>query len=218
MIKKNIDLPKIIPDGFIVFISGVPGVGKTTISYELLRRCDKFRIIEETDIIREVLLGYNDYLKNEFGDEIDFLLKKINITDHTKLLTLNEAKEQCIYMKSSLEQIVARQQRKGIATIINGVHIIPEVLNGIADNIVYINLYVTSANQIYNRISHRNPSSYILEHIPLIFQTNLDLYVSTKKIALNTPYIFNINVTELTIEDTVKKIVNYITDFITNNH
>lgn len=219
MIKKNIDLPKItIPDGFIVFISGVPGVGKTTISYELLRRCDKFRIIEETDIIREVLLGYNDYLKNEFGDKIDFLLKKINITDHTKLLTLNEAKEQCIYMKSSLEQIVARQQRKGIATIINGVHIIPEVLNGIADNIVYINLYVTSANQIYNRISHRNPSSYMLEYIPLIFQTNLDLYVSTKKIALNTPYIFNINVTELTIEDTVEKIVNYITDFITNNH
>ena len=58
----------------------------------------------------------------------------------------------------------------------------------------------------------------MLEYIPLIFQTNLDLYVSTKKIALNTPYIFNINVTELTIEDTVKKIVNYITDFITNNH
>ena len=219
MLKNNTDFSEIaIPDGFIVFISGVPGVGKTTISYELLRRCDKFRIIEETDIIREVLLGYNDYLKNEFGDKIDFLLKEINITDHTKLLTLNEAKEQCIYMKSSLEQIVARQQRKGIATIINGVHIIPEVLNGIADNIVYINLYVTSANQIYNRILHRNPSSYMLEYIPLIFQTNLDLYVNTKEIALNTPCIFNINVTESTIEDTMRKVVSCITDFIANNH
>ena len=27
----------IIPDGLIVFISGVPGMGKTTISYELLK-------------------------------------------------------------------------------------------------------------------------------------------------------------------------------------
>ena len=44
-----------IPEGFIVFISGVPGVGKTTISYELLKRCNSFRIIEETDLIREVL-------------------------------------------------------------------------------------------------------------------------------------------------------------------
>ena len=221
MVKDNTDFPPItIPDGFIVFISGVPGVGKTTISYELFRRCDKFRIIEETDIIREILLGYNDYLKNEFGDKIDFMLKKINITDHTKLLTLNEAKEQCIYMKSSLEQIVARQQRKGIATIINGVHIIPEVLNGIADNknVVYINLYVTSANQIYNRISHRNPSSYMLEYIPLIFQTNFDLYVNTQKIASNTPYIFNINATKLTIEDTIEKIVSCLTDFIANSH
>ena len=153
--------------GLIVFISGVPGMGKTTISYELLKRFNEFRIIEETDLIREVLRGYNDYLKIEFGNQVDFVFNEIQITDHTKLLTFEEAKHQCKIMKRSFEQIVCRQQRKGIATIINGVHVIPEVLNNITENnrIIFINLYVTNEHEIFERISTRDSSSYMLEHI-----------------------------------------------------
>ena len=205
-----------IPDGLIVFISGVPGVGKTTISYELLKRINKFRIIEETDLIREVLRGYNDYLKNEFGNQVDFVFEKIQITDHTKLLTFDEAKIQCKTMKKSFEQIISRQQRKGIASIINGVHVIPEVLNGIAENnnIIYINLYVTSEKEIYRRILNRNPSSYMLDHIPFIFQTNCDLCSSTEKMSSKYRYIFNIDVTGLSISDTFSKIVSCINNSI----
>lgn len=61
---------KDIPEGFIIFVSGVPGVGKTTISYELLKRFNVFRIIEETDLIREVLLGYNAFLEHEFPQPV----------------------------------------------------------------------------------------------------------------------------------------------------
>ena len=197
-----------IPDGLIVFISGVPGVGKTTISYELLRKINKFRIIEETDLVREVLRGYNDFLKNEFGNQVDFVFETIQITEHTKLLSFDEAKIQCNAMKKSLEHIVARQQRKGIASIINGVHVIPEVMNGIGNNnIVYINLYVTNEQEIYKRILKRDPASYMLNYIPFIFQTNRDLYLSTEKLSLKYNYIFNIDVTRLSIEDTIKKII-----------
>lgn len=101
-----------IPEGLIVLISGVPGVGKTTISYELLKKFSEFRIIEETDIIREVLRGYNEFLRIKFGDQIGFLLNKVLISDHTKLLTFDEAKLQCEYMKKSIEKIICRQQRK----------------------------------------------------------------------------------------------------------
>ena len=199
----------IIPDGLIVFISGVPGVGKTTISYELLKKIDKFRIIEETDLIREVLRGYNDYLRIEFGNRIDFIFDKIHITDHTKLLTFEEAKMQCKAMKKSFEKIVARQKRKGIASIINGVHIIPEILNGIEENnnIIYINLYISNEQKIYERISNRDSCSYMLNYVPLIFQTNKDLYISTKKIALKYHYVFNIDVTSLSIEGTIDQII-----------
>lgn len=207
--QNKINQESIIPDGLIVFISGVPGVGKTTISYELLKKIEKFRIIEETDLIREVLRGYNDYLKIEFGNQVDFIFEKIHITDHNKLLTFDEAKVQCKIMIKSFEQIVARQKRKGIASIINGVHIIPEILNGISENnnIIYINLYITNEQEIYNRILNRDSCSYMLNYVPFIFQTNTDLYLSTKKIALKHHHVFNIDVTSLSIEDTINKIV-----------
>ena len=204
---------EIIPDGLIIFISGVPGMGKTTISYELLKQFNKFRIIEETDLIREVLRGYNDHLKNEFGNQVDFVFDKIYITDHKKLLSFEEAKIQCKTMKQSFKQIIARQQRKGIATIINGVHIIPEVLMDITENknFIFINLYVTNEHEIHKRISKRDFTSYMLEYIPFIFQTNNDLYFSTEKLSLKYPNIFNVNVTDLSIDNTIQKIIDCIT-------
>lgn len=214
--QRNINSQVTIPDGIIVFISGVPGVGKTTISYELLKNISKFRIIEETDLIREVLRGYNEYLKSEFDNQINFVLEKIKITDHTKLLAFEETKTQCNIMKKSFEQIVARQQRKGIASIINGVHVIPEVLNGIAENnnIIYINLYVTNEDEIYKRITNRDPSSYMLHHIPFIFKANQELYSSTAKLSLENSHIFNVDVTEKTINDTINEIISCINNII----
>ena len=202
-----------IPDGFIIFISGVPGVGKTTISYELLRRFNAFRIIEETDLIREVLRGYNSFLKQEFPAQSYDILSQIEITDHTKLLSLEEAKQQCYFMRSSFESIVDRQKRKGISSIINGVHIIPEALNGLAENrnVIYINLYVTSEQALYTRLFNRNPESYMIHHIPFIYKANMDLYTSTEKLSVKFPYLFNnVDVTELSVDETISKIMQRI--------
>lgn len=119
-------------------------------------------------------------------------------------------------MEHSFNQIVARQQRKGIATIINGVHVIPEVLKNFAgnNNIIFINLYVTNEREIYQRIFNRDSASYMLEQIPFIFQTNNDLYLSTQKLTFEFDNIFNVNVTELSVENTIKnngmyKSINY---------
>lgn len=212
----NRKIQEFIPDGLIVFLSGVPGMGKTTLSYELLKRFDKFRIIEETDLIREVLRGYNEYLQIEFSNQADFIFDQICITDHKKLLTFEEATLQCKIMKQSFKHILARQQRKGIATIINGVHIIPEILSDIAanDNIIFINLYVTNENEIYERIFRRDPTSYMLEHIPFIFQTNNDLYFSTEKISSKCENIYNVNVTGLSIDNTINNIIDCISQLV----
>lgn len=202
-----------ISEGFIAFISGVPGVGKTTISYELLKRFNAFRIIEETDLIREVLLGYNSLLEQEFPRQSRDILDKIKITDHTKLLSFDEAKQQCEFMRFSFEHIVGRQKRKGIPSIINGVHIIPEVLNGLAENqdIIYINLYIHSEQALYTRLVNRNPESYMINHVPFIFQTNLDLHASTERLSKKFPYTFNnIDITDLSIDDTICRITQLI--------
>ncbi len=211
------DISMKIPEGFIVFISGVPGVGKTTISYELLKRYNAFRIIEETDLIREVLLGYNYFLEREFPTQSQDILERITITDHTKLLSLDEAKQQCNFMRASFEYIVGRQQRKGIPSIINGVHIIPEVLNGLVENhnVIYINLYLRNEKALYTRLVNRNPKSYMIDHVSFIFQTNLDLYASTEKLSKDFPRIFNnIDITELSVDETVSKIMQLISSLI----
>lgn len=207
-----------IPDGFVLFISGVPGVGKTTISYELLKKISAFRIIEETDLIREILLGYNEYLKKEFNNQkTSSVLNEINIADHMQLLSYDDAKMQCLIMKKSIEQIIRRQQRKGIATIINGVHIVPEILYDISpNNGVFLNLYVTDKQVIKNRIYNRNPSSYMLDNIPFIFQTNNELFSNTDKL-VSTNFIsniFNINVTNYNIKDTVETCILYLKKYV----
>ena len=210
----------IIPPGFIVFISGVPGVGKTTTSYELLKRYSDFRIIEETDLVREILRGYNSYLANICPCQSQYIMEKIKISDHTKLLSLDEAKKQCEFMFSSIEYIVGRQQRKGISSIINGVHIIPEILNGLADNknTIYINLYINNEQELYKRLVNRDPESYMLKHIPFIYQTNIDLYTSTDKLSKDYNYVFNnIDVTALSLDETINKIMQLIFSRIKQN-
>lgn len=204
--KLNFELPK----GFIIFISGVPGVGKTTISYELLKMFDEFRIVEETDLIREVLRGYNEYIKDKFKDKVQRLFEEIEITHDTKFLCYDEAKEQCEYMKKSFEKIVGRQKRKHITTIINGVHIVPEILDGLYenDNIVYFNLFINNKHSLFDRWKEREPTKYTIENLTIAFQTNLALSLSTQKLSKKSGDIFNdIDVTDLSIGQTKDEII-----------
>lgn len=203
-----------IPKGFIVFISGVPGVGKTTISYELLKQCNEFRIIQETDLIREILRGYNDYLEAEIAnkDIIKGIYEKISIPDHMKIFNFEELKEQCLIMKRSIEKIVARQQRKGISSVINGVHIVPEVLNGMGlnHNIVYVNLYINSKSDLRSRLSGRDEQKY-MPYLDVSFDANCSLYDSTSLLSLEQPYTFtNIDVTCLTVDQVVEKVIKFL--------
>lgn len=202
-----------LPKGFIVFLSGVPGVGKTTISYELLKCAECFRIIEETDILRDALRGYNSFIRKGVNASLQPLLDNAEIFDHTKLLSFEEAKQQCAIMKNSFDNIITRQQRKGISSIINGVHVIPEVLKEFAanSNIIFINLYVSNQEALYNRLLKRDPNSYMLKHIPYIFSSNLDLYHSTDVLAKQTPNSFyNIDVTTSDLEEALSEVITCI--------
>ena len=203
-----------IPGGLIVFISGVPGVGKTTISYELLRRYNEFRIIQETDLIREILRGYNEHLEDTVGDTniINILRKKVYIPDHMKIFNYEELKIQCSTMKRPIEKIIMRQQRKGISSIINGVHIIPEILNGIAQNknVVYINLYISTKEALQARLSSRNVQKY-MPYLDVSFEANCALYKSVLDLAQKFPHIFqSINVTNLTVDQVVDRTIDFI--------
>lgn len=213
--KLNFELPK----GFIVFISGVPGVGKTTISYELLKMFDEFRIVEETDLIREVLRGYNEYIKDTFKDKVLLLFEEIEITHDTKFLRYDEAKKQCEYMKKSFEKIIGRQKRKGITTIINGVHIVPEILDGLYENnnIVYFNLFMNNKHSLFDRWKERDPTKYTVKNLSIAFQTNVTLSKSTRKLSKKSGDIFNdIDITDLSIGQTKAEIIRCLANRLQN--
>jgi len=200
-----------IPRDLIILISGVPGVGKTTISNELFQIYNEFRLVEETDIMREILRGYNSYLASvskSFSEEI---------YAHDIFLSYDMARQQCRIMKSSIINIIKRQQRKGIPSIINGVHIIPEelYLSTPFKNILYINLYIDSEDALWNRLKSRNPQKYKPECIPFLYQTNVDLYASICKIS-NICNIYNINVSSLSIRETLSKIDKILTEIYGN--
>lgn len=191
-----------LPENLVVLISGVPGVGKTTISYELLKKYKEFRLVEETDIIREILRGYNNHLLSVYHSPTD------NIYSHDIFLSYDMARQQCRIMKNSIINIIKRQQRKGIATIINGVHIIPEELYPSLSfpNILYINLYIDSENILWNRLKKRNSQKYTYDCIPRLYQTNVDLNNSLFRIPSEVCTTYSINVSTLTIEETISLI------------
>ncbi|MFD2588116.1 hypothetical protein ACFSQJ_14310 [Croceitalea marina] len=213
--KLDFELPK----GFIVFISGVPGVGKTTISYELLKMFDEFRIVEETDLIREVLRGYNEYIEDKFKNEPHLLFKEIEITPSAKFLSYDEAKKQCGHMKKSFEKIIGRQKRKGITTIINGVHIVPEILDGLFDNdnIIYFNLFINDKHSLFERWKERNPLKYTIQNLSVVFDTNLALSASTQTLSKKTENIFNdIDITHLSVGQTKTEIIKCLAKRLQN--
>lgn len=191
-----------LPQDLILLISGVPGVGKTTISNELLRTYKEFRLVEETDIIREILRGYKNHLI-EIGKE-----STDEIYAHDVFLNYDMAKQQCSIMKNSIINIIKRQQRKQIPSIINGVHIIPEELYLYTpfSNILYIILYVESEHVLWERLKSRNAQKYKPECVSYLFKTNVELQNSIHKIPKDSCMLYSINISRLSVEDTISKI------------
>lgn len=199
-----------IPEDLVLFISGVPSAGKTTLSYELLKRYSVFRIVQETDVIREIIRGYDEYLTKNINAPVF----QINtVLSHTELLSYSMCVNQCNIMKYSIKEIVQRQKRKKIPTIINGVHIIPEVLAEFINspNIIYINLFFDCQDDLFNHLKKRDQEKYGLKSVPFLFDMNKELNDSMSQLHSKSPRSFlSINVGKTTIDDAINIIVDYI--------
>ena len=198
-----------LPSNSIILIAGVPGSGKSTISYELLNTYDEIRIIEETDIIREILLGYNEYLLKSERTKYE------NIYTNDVLMTYDMAASQCEIMKHSLLQIIKRQQRKGIPTIINGVHIVPEILCPFLsyNDLLYITLYLESEAGLRARLETRNQKKYTRESVPLLYEANKALAEKASQLSIKYPNVIPFNTETLSIDETVSDLKGLIDDF-----
>lgn len=207
----------VIPEGTIIFLSGVPGAGKTTISYELMSSRKVVRYIQETDVLRETLLGYNKHISSLLSKTSD---DRVSVKDNSVLLDFAESKKQCEIMEKSFKNIIIRQQRRTLSTVINGVHIVPESLQYYKDNkqVLFINLFVNNEDAIKKRIYERDPASYMLQEIPFIFKANQELHASTTLLSQNvcSNTFFSIDTTNLTIDETLDETLKCINKKITS--
>ena len=196
-----------VPKDTIVFISGVPGSGKTTVAYELFKNYCDFRIVEETDIIREILRGYRKHLALmgiSIPDEI---------TPHNVFLDYATASRQCEVMMNSIIAIVHRQQRNDIPTIINGVHIIPEILYDnmlFSSHIAYVNLFIESEDLLWTLLRNRDPQKYKKEGVPFLYRMNLDLHKQTSLLAKAHPNVLSLNNSRLSSEETLFEVAKFL--------
>lgn len=104
----------------LLFISGMPGVGKSTIAHNILINNPDYIIIEEVDIIREALRGYIN-LNSDVLNISNNYKKIINCASYE--LNFEEFLYQCKILQPSILAICLRLQRKKIPAIIEGVNL-----------------------------------------------------------------------------------------------
>ncbi len=161
-------------DELIVLISGVPASGKTTISNQLATKHEAFLTIEETDIIRAALLGeQNNLVKNGV-----IIPDNLTIIGHGIILEYEDfLKQNALYLEP-IYQIIRRQKRKKIPTIINGMHLMLEDLKVLLEleDTHYFYLYFSSFDDYKNRLLSRKSDVDLSSYLSTMYENNKMYY------------------------------------------
>ncbi len=152
-----------IPKDSVLILSGVSCVGKTTTAYEILKNYPEFRKVNEYDLIRTIVRASYEHLFEELYINNDELKNKYNalfasITNHNFDITKLQSKQLIPYVK----EIILRQQRRCIPTIIEGTGIVPSTyfpnnkpLGWLTKHVVFVNLYLSNENEHISRRQSR---------------------------------------------------------------
>ena len=152
-----------IPKDAILMISGVSCVGKTTVAYEIVRNYPEFRRVSEYDLIRTIVrtayehLSEEAYINDESISKYNALFK--SITNCNFEITKLQSEQLIPYVK----EIILRQQRRRIPTIIEGTGIIPityfpnnQPLEWLTKHVVFVNLYMSNDKEHISRRQSRS--------------------------------------------------------------
>lgn len=218
-----------IPSDCILMLSGVPCVGKTTTAYNILKSAPEFRRVSELDIIRMIIrsvfrsLEDGEYLNKEVVQEhYAALFSSLSEKD------LPEAKQQSKLLIPFIKEIVDRQQKRKIPTIIEGSSIVPSTffhnnkpIEGFEHNVIFINLYLSDENEHIQRRIRRcierenaNGISLAQEKISKIRSSkNYLLHHETLELSKETNRVYSIDTADMSQDAVVDKIMQIIHSF-----
>lgn len=176
IVSSSIQIPtRVLPPDCKVFISGAPGVGKTTIANKLLPffESDNLEVIE-VDFIKDVLREDFDLFSSIITDlaPCNYLMenaqKKIKhqrqiIEPSSYKLEYEKLLEQNDYIFKRLISACNKREEKGVPTILEGVNLSIDIIHdeyknfpSLLRNIFLIDLFMENKEGHRHRLEHRN--------------------------------------------------------------
>lgn len=221
-----------IANDTIVMLSGVSCVGKTTTAYEIIKRHSQFRRVTELDILRTVVRTVYEQIaieenlgKEQIIEKYKALFASLTNSD------FETAKLQSVLLIPYVKEIILRQQRRRIPTIIEGAGIIPSTffpedrpLSWLTDSVIMINLYLSDENQHVMRRSARSQERISHEAIEETRQLvsrarsrkNQELHLDTVRLSRIYPNVFSIDIMNKSPQCLADTIVEYVFNYFKN--
>lgn len=221
-----------IPKDTILMLSGVSCVGKTTAAYEIVKNYPTFRRVSEYDLLRTIVRTAYEHLAEEAYIDKNELVKKYSalfesITSNNFETTKLQSEQLLPYIK----EIILRQQRRRIPTIIEGAGIVPSTyfpnnqpLTWLTSHVLFINLYISNKKEhISRRISRSKERDYNeldskTKEIISQARGEKNQLLHTQAIQLHQVFknVFSLDVSSLNPSDLVRKIMDIVFDYFDN--
>lgn len=221
-----------IPNDTILFISGVSCVGKTTIAYEIIKEYNIFRRVSEIDILRTAIRSAYECFAEELCVNKQVLLNRYySLFQSITNSDYETTKEQSIEMMPYVKEIVIRQQRRNIPTIIEGAGIVPSTyfpngspLEWLTNHMVFVNLFISDEKEHLNRrcsrVHNRNYSEDINKSKELITKARTEknniLHTETTMLHQIFDNIISIDVSNIDIHETSCIIMELLSRYFSN--
>lgn len=216
----------------VLVITGLPCIGKTTVAYELVKEYPQFRNVTEIDIIRTVLRKMIKELDlNISHSDIEIKGYYESLFSSLREGNYDVACEQSTQLLPFVKDIIFRQQRRNIPTIIEGSEIVPITYFNdnqknfwINENIIFIYLYINDESEHksrrINRCKERGYSINEENENNLVYKIRKEKHFLLLRDALNlsktNKNIFAIDIANESIEGTCNLIIKQIDEYYNN--
>ena len=213
-----------VPNDAILLLTGVPCIGKTTTAYEIIRRFTAFQRVVEMDIVSDTV---RTVLKQK-------LLEKASsaLFESITVQPLDVTKEQAKILLPYVKELVLRQQKRRIPTILEGAEIIPSLFfkggqpaEWLNERVIFIHLYLSDEEQRKRRLNRFIERKYPLEYNEIIRQEALVLKEKNEKLreesltlSKNFPNVFNVDISHSTPEKSAEKILQTVENYFQKLH
>lgn len=221
-----------VPKDAILMLSGVSCVGKTTTAYEIVKNYPEFRRVSEYDLLRTIVRTAYEYLAEEAYLDKDELISKYNalfksITNSNFEITKLQSEQLLPYVK----EIILRQQRRRIPTIIEGTGIIPSTyfpnnqpLAWLSKHVIFMNLYISDEKEHISRRQSRSKERDYHESVSkteiIISQSRAEknqlLHMQAIKLHKTFKNVFSLDVSNCTPSHVASKIMELVFDYFDN--